>query len=229
MNHRIIVTAALLGAAAAGARAQDRISTDHFAAWCENIGWTNWASTPAPGVVVVYPSFLSGFVWSENAGWINLGDGTPTNGIAYANATGADYGVNIAAGTGNLSGFGWGENIGHINFGGGALATPPQPARYDAAARRFRGYAWSENAGWMNLDDATKFVGTRCVADVDDGNGGGTPDGGVGIEDLLYYLAMYDAGVIAADVDDGTGTGTPDGGVGIEDLLYYLGRYDAGC
>jgi hypothetical protein len=75
----------------------------------------------------------------------------------------------------------------------------------------------------------TRPLSPLCVADVDDGSGTGTPDGGVGIEDLLYYLAIYDAGVIAADVDDGSGTGTLDGGVGIEDLLYYLSRYDAGC
>lgn len=68
-----------------------------------------------------------------------------------------------------------------------------------------------------------------CVADMDDGTGTGTRDGGVGIEDLLYYLGQYDAGNARADVDDGTGTGTRDGGVGIEDLLYYLARYDAGC
>jgi hypothetical protein len=68
-----------------------------------------------------------------------------------------------------------------------------------------------------------------CVADVDDGSGTGVPDGGVGIEDLLYYLGLYDAGTTCADVDDGSGTGVPDGGVGIEDLLYYLLRYDAGC
>jgi hypothetical protein len=70
---------------------------------------------------------------------------------------------------------------------------------------------------------------TACVADVDDGSATGTPDGGVGVEDLLYYLAIYDSGVIAADVDDGSGTGTHDGGVGIEDLLYFLSRYDQGC
>jgi hypothetical protein len=69
----------------------------------------------------------------------------------------------------------------------------------------------------------------QCPADVDDGSGTGTRDGGVGIEDLLYYLALYDAGDWRADVDDGTDTGTYDGGVGIEDLLYYLARYDAGC
>jgi len=73
------------------------------------------------------------------------------------------------------------------------------------------------------------FCPPPCVADFDDGSGTGTPDGGVGIEDLLYYLTVYNAGVVRADVDDGSGTGTPDGGVGIEDLLYFLTRYNAGC
>lgn len=68
-----------------------------------------------------------------------------------------------------------------------------------------------------------------CIADVDDGTGSGTPDGGVTIEDLLHYLSIFDDGLLAADVDDGTGTGTRDGGVTIDDLLYYLVRFDAGC
>jgi hypothetical protein len=72
------------------------------------------------------------------------------------------------------------------------------------------------------------FLGI-CVADVDDGSASGVPDGGVGIEDLLYYLSQYDSGSILADVDDGNGYGIADGGVGIEDLLFYLGRYDGGC
>lgn len=81
----------------------------------------------------------------------------------------------------------------------------------------------------LDVPAAVLVCTPRCVADVDDGSGSGIPDGGVGIEDLVYYLALYDAGDPGADVDDGSGTGTPDGGVGIEDLLYYLARYDAGC
>jgi hypothetical protein len=68
-----------------------------------------------------------------------------------------------------------------------------------------------------------------CVADVDDGSGTGTPDGGVTIDDLIYYLTLFEAGDVGADVDDGTGTGTPDGGVTIDDLIYYLTRFEAGC
>ena len=68
-----------------------------------------------------------------------------------------------------------------------------------------------------------------CPADLDDGTGTGTPDGGVDINDLLYFLAQHEAGANAADLDDGTGTGTPDGGVDINDLLFFLAHYEAGC
>ena len=68
-----------------------------------------------------------------------------------------------------------------------------------------------------------------CPADVDDGSGTGTPDGGVDINDLLYFLAQYEAGLAPADLDDGSGTGTPDGGVDINDLLFFLTHYEAGC
>jgi hypothetical protein len=68
-----------------------------------------------------------------------------------------------------------------------------------------------------------------CIADLDDGSGLGRPDGGVTIDDLLYFLALYSSGSLSADVDDGSGTGTPDDGVTIDDLLYYLDRFDQGC
>ena len=73
------------------------------------------------------------------------------------------------------------------------------------------------------------FTRPGCIADVDDGTGTGTPDGGVTIDDLIYYLGIYSDGNSAADVDDGTGTGVPDGGVTIDDLLYFLFRYGEGC
>jgi hypothetical protein len=103
-------------------------------------------------------------------------------------------------------------------------ALPNAPVRdihFDSFDRVFIAGLLGRGAWTVTLPD--------CVADMDNGTGTGTPDGGVGIEDLLYYLGVYDAGTSRADVDDGTGTGTPDGGVGIEDLLYYLERYDAGC
>ncbi len=68
-----------------------------------------------------------------------------------------------------------------------------------------------------------------CPADMDDGSGTGTPDGAVTIEDLLYFLAMYEGGDIRADLDDGSGTGTHDQAVTIEDLLFFLAHYEGGC
>jgi hypothetical protein len=68
-----------------------------------------------------------------------------------------------------------------------------------------------------------------CVADCDNGSGTGEPDGGLGIEDLLYYLSIYGSGNADADIDNGSGEGVRDGGVGIEDLLYFLNHYDMGC
>ena len=71
--------------------------------------------------------------------------------------------------------------------------------------------------------------GTFCAADLDDGTGTGTRDGGVDVNDLLYFLAMYEAGDTAVDLDDGSGTGYPDGGVDVSDLLFFLTHYEGGC
>lgn len=71
--------------------------------------------------------------------------------------------------------------------------------------------------------------GPVCPADLDDGSGAGTFDGAVTIDDLLYFLAKYEAGDVAADLDDGSRTGTLDGAVTIDDLLYFLEHYEGGC
>ncbi len=70
-----------------------------------------------------------------------------------------------------------------------------------------------------------------CPADLDNGTGTGTPDGGVDISDLLYFLAAFESGSLAADLDnDGDPTtGNPDGGVDINDLLFFLARFEGGC
>jgi hypothetical protein len=97
-------------------------------------------------------------------------------------------------------------------------------------------YSTDYGATWANYGGDNPFkmrVNVEalpgCPADLDDGSNTGTPDGGVGIEDLLYYLALFADGVVAADLDDGSGSGAPDGGVTIDDLLYYLDHFAAGC
>jgi hypothetical protein len=78
-------------------------------------------------------------------------------------------------------------------------------------------------------DTAHVVAVPTCFADLDNGSGLGASDGGVGIEDLLYFLSLYEAGSVEADVDDGSGTTALDGGVGIEDLLHYLRLFSVGC
>jgi hypothetical protein len=68
-----------------------------------------------------------------------------------------------------------------------------------------------------------------CVTDFDDGSGLGNPDGGVFLDDLIYYLDLVQAADAQADLDDGSGIGQPDGGVTLDDLLFYLTHYTAGC
>lgn len=68
-----------------------------------------------------------------------------------------------------------------------------------------------------------------CDADFDDGSFTGTPDYGVTVDDLLYYVHVFGLGDRDADVDDGSGRGHRDQAVTIEDLLYYLAHFESGC
>ena len=68
-----------------------------------------------------------------------------------------------------------------------------------------------------------------CPADLDDGSGTNTCDGGVTIEDLLYFVAAFAQGDLTVDLDNGTGTGTQDQGVTIDDLVYFLQHFTEGC
>jgi hypothetical protein len=153
----VVVVTVLVGSTVSGVT---NVDTTFKYGWGENIGWTNWrdANGGADGVRLL-PTHLSGYAWGENVGWIHLGDGTPTNGLYYANVDGTDYGVNLDPTTNKLYGLAWGENIGWINFDTFAqLNAFGEHARYDPPANRLRGYAWGENVGWINLDDSTQYV-----------------------------------------------------------------------
>lgn len=84
-------------------------------------------------------------------------------------------------------------------------------------------------AATIDFDNFYLRTWTACPADLDDGSGTGTTDGGVDINDLLYFLARFELGDVAADLDDGSARGTPDGGVDINDLLFFLSRFERGC
>ncbi len=167
MRHLPLLAASILLAPAA--LAQSDVDPLHKHCWGENIGFINWRDAGNPIAsqgARIHGSFLSGFVWGENIGYLNLGDGAPANGAAYANATAADFGVNLNPVTGLLSGLAWGENIGWVNFSGGSLATPRAPRTLRPHRRPPPRFAWGENIGWLNFDDARLFVGIfRCDCD----------------------------------------------------------------
>jgi hypothetical protein len=113
---------------------------------------------------------------------------------------------------------------GHDHEQGFAFSTP---GLYDVTF-----IAWDSNGRYTDSAPVTlRFQVTPppCPADLDDGSGTGTPDGGVTIDDLLYYLSIFADGTVAADLDDGSGTGMPDGGVTIDDLLFFLDHFANGC
>jgi hypothetical protein len=95
----------------------------------------------------------------------------------------------------------------------------------------FRIYPDCNNNGLIDADEAqcNYYNGTDCPADVDDGSGTNTPDQGVDIDDLLYFLVQFEGGFAPADLDNGTGVGIPDGGVDINDLLFFLAHFELGC
>ncbi len=98
----------------------------------------------------------SGFIYSANVGWINLGNGNPTNGIRYQNLATNDFGVN-QDGLGNLNGCAWSANIGWLNF-----ENTGHPV-VNLKTGIMSGYARSANCGWISLSNAFAYVQTDTL------------------------------------------------------------------
>ncbi len=211
MRTALLAAIALLVPASL-AQAQTNVSPAKKFAWGENIGWLNWrdANSGTQGVKVC-PAHLRGYIWAENVGWINTGNG-PAVGTMYSNASGLDFGVNIAV-NGDLSGFAWGENIGWINFSTPSVA--PLQAHYNASNNTFEGYAWGENVGWVNLDDSVHFV----CAIIGNVNADGA---GVDTADLGLLIGQFGGAGPGGDVNC-------DGVVDTADLGLLLSKFGASC
>ncbi len=167
-------------------------------AYGANIGWVN-AEADTNNGAVIGQAFCSGYIYSANCGWISLGDGSPDNGMSYANNSATDFGVNHD-GHGNLTGYAYGANIGWITF----EQTHGQP-QVNLMTGDLSGYAYGANVGWINLDgirtlslaapdsdgdgiaDAWEYAHTNILASL----GGGDADGD-GISDIHEYLADTD-------------------------------------
>lgn len=138
-------------------------------AWAQNAGWISLRHDQprAPAGALVREYFLEGQGWGQNIGWLDFGDGTPTNGIRYSNTTSNDCGVNHD-GAGNLSGYAWSQNAGWINFGW-AAANHPDRARVSLVDGSAQGYAWGQNIGWINLGTGLQTLAISMVDSDNDG------------------------------------------------------------
>ena len=136
--------------------------------WAANARWVNLRPASSNGLSV--GEFVcSGYGYGANFGWLNFGDGTPENGIQYANNSATDFGINLQPG-GALRGQAWGANVGWIQFE--SLGNP----RVDYTSGRLRGYAWGANIGWINLDDLTNYAKTDIIQSGADTDSDGIPD-----------------------------------------------------
>jgi hypothetical protein len=125
-------------------------------AWSSHTGWQNYNPSHGGATVVTNGanSYLTGYVWTENVGWIKLGDGTGP----YANTGPTDWGVNMDA-SGNLSGYAWSSHVGWINF-----SPTHGQVTISTGTGRFDGYAWGENIGWVHFRNAAPEYNVRTTA-----------------------------------------------------------------
>lgn len=149
-------TACFLAAAPAHTvRAATTINTANKSAYAANLGWMDWRGYTNNGAIIG-EYVCSGYIYSANVGWINLGSGSPANQIQYQNNSASDFGVN-QDGLGNLRGYAYGANIGWINFE--ATGTP----KVDLLTGKLSGWVYSANCGWISLTNSFAFVQTDAI------------------------------------------------------------------
>lgn len=192
-----VVIALLLSVTSRGA-AQSTISQTDRYAYSGNAGWTDFLPSTPDGVRVT-DTFLAGYAYAANFGFISFGNGAPANGHTYSNLSSNDYGVNVSP-TGALSGFAYAANIGFINF----EQTYGKP-RINLLTGQFSGSAYSGNLGWIALDTTLTTVATVTLSRPDS-DGDGIPDAW----EKLYFNNLNTA----------TATGDADGD-GASDLAEY--------
>ncbi len=103
-----------------------------------------------------------------------------------------------------------------VTFGAGTRPPPSTGAAYDGRdgplpagtyylavcgfSASFNGTGWGVASGSANTGTFSLNIRTNtgdpasCPADLDDGSGSGIPDGGITIDDLLYFLGHYEGG-----------------------------------
>ncbi len=224
-TQKSVASAGVIGLLALGASVLAVTNVDPIDkySWGENIGFMNWADANggAQGVEV-FADHLEGWIWLENCGWCNTGNGS----APYANTDDTNFGVNILPG-GNLDGLMWCENIGWVNCSTAGIYAPGEEARFDFGGGRFRGYAWGENVGHINLDDGTHFVAATPTVPCCLGNADKVSPGVVNFNDITIVLSnwlnAYGAG------NTGPGDADCDGVVNFNDITTVLSNWLDPC
>ncbi len=107
---------------------------------CHDHTLINWrpSATASSSPVVITDTGMSGWIWSENFGWIRLApDSSSSTWTGVSNNT-----------SGNLGGYGWGIAGSWINF----HPTNATSVHIDPTNGQFNGYAFAQNFGWMYFD-----------------------------------------------------------------------------
>ena len=165
---RITFVTLLALVTALGGQAASTIDPANRYAYGANLGWLDGRGDTNNGAVIG-EYVCSGYLYAANAGWINLGNGSPTNGIQYQNVSAADFGVNLD-GAGNLRGYAYAANLGWINF------EPTGAPKVDLLTGKLDGYVWSANCGWISLSNTVAYVQTDTIAPGTDSDHNGLPD-----------------------------------------------------
>lgn len=100
----------------------------------------NWKPANATVPATVTDTKVTGQIWGETVGWINLGP--------FTNA-GPTAGVKNTC-QGQLSGYAWGENTGWINFAPTKAVGANKP-KINPNTGMITGTVWSQNYGWIQL------------------------------------------------------------------------------
>ncbi len=151
-----------------GAWAASTIDAGNRFSYGANIGWADWQGDTNSGAMIG-EYVCSGYIYSANVGWINLGSGLPANGVQYENNSATDFGVSFDS-LGDLRGLAYGANIGWVSFESSGAP------RVDIGTGTFSGYAYSANCGWISLSNAVAYVKTSSIAPGTDADHDGLPD-----------------------------------------------------
>lgn len=172
-NRAVVCALGIVGMAGVTLAASSVNVTNKWA-WSAGAGWINCRPDSTNGAVVG-EFFCSGYMYSPTAGWIHLGNGSPSNGVSYENGSTNDYGVNHD-GKGHLTGYAWCPSTGWINFGWTNNPDATQAPKIDIKTGMLSGYAWGGSLGWISLSNLSGRLQTDWFDAGTNADSDGLPD-----------------------------------------------------